>query len=88
MSTSFHHVAKLRSLCVTLMLLVIGACNAFAQEPTARQQALRQIFQELIEIRWKRRQFEAFIRARNSNLDGDVTSSEFQFVQIGISREF
>ena len=50
MSTSFHHVAKLRSLCVTLMLLVIGACNAFAQEPTARQQALRQIFQELIEI--------------------------------------
>jgi acetylornithine deacetylase/succinyl-diaminopimelate desuccinylase-like protein len=50
MSTSCHHVAKLRSLCVTLMLLVIGACNAFAQEPTARQQALRQIFQELIEI--------------------------------------
>jgi acetylornithine deacetylase/succinyl-diaminopimelate desuccinylase-like protein len=32
------------------MLLVVGACNAFAQEPTARQQALRQIFQELIDI--------------------------------------
>ena len=56
MSMSFHQVAKPRhSLCAALMLLAVsptfsGPGSASAQAPTARQQALRQIYQELIEI--------------------------------------
>jgi predicted porin len=44
--------------------------------------------QELLEVRWRRRQLELYARVRNSNLRGDQTSSDFQFVQVGLSRKF
>lgn len=44
--------------------------------------------QELLEIRWKRRQLEMYARARNSNLEGERSSTDFQLFQVGISRKF
>ncbi len=44
--------------------------------------------EEHLEVRWTYRQTSAYVNLRNSNLDGDTQDSNFQFVQVGVRREF
>jgi hypothetical protein len=44
--------------------------------------------EEMVELRWRRRQLEVYGRARNSNLNSDDSDSSFQFFEVGLRREF
>ncbi|HSV15483.1 MAG TPA: hypothetical protein VLI90_14580, partial [Tepidisphaeraceae bacterium] len=44
--------------------------------------------EESVELRWKYRQTEIFGRARNANLEGDVTKQDFVTVEMGFRRTF
>jgi len=45
-------------------------------------------WEEQAELRWDHRQFHLFVQFRNSTLDTQPQSSSFQFLQVGIRREF
>lgn len=45
-------------------------------------------FQQSVEMRWYHRQFELYMRARNSNLDSDRESRSFQLYELGLKRSF
>jgi hypothetical protein len=71
---------------LTRELFIAGSANWIMVEDSLGGST--QGTQELLELRWRRRQLEFYARVRNSNLRGDETSSDFQFVQVGLSRKF
>ena len=44
--------------------------------------------EESLELRWRFRQFEAYARVRNSQLNSSTEDRSFEFFQIGLKREF
>jgi hypothetical protein len=44
--------------------------------------------EETVELRWKHRQTELFIMFRNANYRTDVQDRDFQFLQVGVRRDF
>jgi hypothetical protein len=44
--------------------------------------------EETLELRWQHRQTQVFIMFRNANYETDTQDREFQFIQVGLRRDF